>query len=226
MTPLSENRLQQYFDGELPEAEADAVREAVADDAELRAKLDGLEHLAGILRRGAELRAEDVDSSALFARIEAAIEDEAGAEDGDPMFVLRVPESPEASAPTTALRVVSGGSVLHDARVVPLRRAAGKRERPAKRAEPNQNLGVWMIGGALAAAAAVLLAVLANPNEVTEPTPDPAMIAVAPPPGSEVEEVDFGYSTGAIFSVEGQEGERYAVIWISDEKIEDEEAVQ
>ncbi len=43
-------------------------------------------------------------------------------------------------------------------------------------------------------------------------------VAEAPPPGTEVEQVDFGYSTGAVFSVEGSEGERYAVVWISDEK--------
>ena len=43
--------------------------------------------------------------------------------------------------------------------------------------------------------------------------------------------MDFGYSTGAIFSVEGQEGERIAVVWISDEKpavddVESEERIQ
>jgi hypothetical protein len=46
---------------------------------------------------------------------------------------------------------------------------------------------------------------------------------IAPPPTAaeevartEVLEVDFGDNSGAIFSVEGEDGERYAVVWLAD----------
>ncbi|MCC6876104.1 MAG: hypothetical protein IT378_17480 [Sandaracinaceae bacterium] len=84
---------------------------------------------------------------------------------------------------------------------------------------------LWIpVAATLAIAAAVLIAVWARPPASVGPTPE-TVARTEPQPGSEIVEVDFGYSTGAIFSVEGQEGEHYAVVWISDEKVADE-AVQ
>ena len=99
------------------------------------------------------------------------------------------------------LRVVEGGGALAEKKRV-------------------DRVWVGIIGGTLAAAAAILL-ILAIPRDPGPEQPsDPITENVAPEPGSEIEDVDFGYSTGAIFQVEGQEGTQYAVIWISDEKVE------
>ena len=217
MSSRDDQLLSQYFDGELPAEEAAALRAELAEDATLRAKLEGLEHLSMLLRTGAEAAADELDDEALFARITARAAEVA--DDDDPMFPAEVledePIAPVVEAPRPGLRVVPGGKVPKVA----------EREVPAKVVPPRRT-GLWVIGGtALAAAAAVLFFVLrGNPfaGDSTGAGNDDIATLAAPPPGSEVEEVDFGYSTGAIFSVEGQEGEHYAVVWISDEKIEPE----
>lgn len=212
MSSRDDQLLSQYFDGELPAEEAAALRAQLAEDANLRAKLEGLEHLSTLLRTGAEAAADGLDDEDLFARITArAAEAEV---DDDPMFPSEVPEdeplAPMVEAPRPGLRVVPGGK-------------ATDREIPAQVVPPRRT-GLWVIAGtALAAAAALLFFVFRGPftGDSTGTGGDDIAFAT-PPPGSEVEEVDFGYSTGAIFSVEGREGEHYAVVWISDEKIEPE----
>lgn len=203
----SEDRLQQYFDGELADGEAAALRAKLESDEELRAKLEGLAHLRKLMVAGAQDRGDEVDSDALFGAISARLGN-AAAEDDDPMLPLDEAEPATARPP---LAVVPGG----------------KKAEPAQpKAKPRRNVAWIGIAATLAVAAAVLLFVL-RPFDfgTTEPT---TPMAEAPPPGSEVVEVDFGYSTGAIFSVEGQEGEHYAVVWISDEKpdLEAEERIQ
>jgi hypothetical protein len=103
-----------------------------------------------------------------------------------------------------------------------LRVVEGGKKDAAPPAAPASRAPVWLglaaIG--LAAAAALYLFVL-RPSD-TAPTEGPETpLAAAPPPGSEIEAVDFGHSTGAIFQVEDQ-GAAYAVVWISDEKPEGE----
>ena len=208
MTALNEDRLQKYFDGELADEDAEVVRGALEDDAALRAKLEGLSHLRAMMKAAADERGSEVDADALFASIEARLEDDVV--DDEPMF----PEAaPVEAAPRPKLAVVAGG----------------KEPAPAAKAEPAAPRRTGLIigvGATLAAAAALLLWVMQPGDRATPMADDGGTLAeVDPPPGSEVEEVDFGYQTGAIFSVEGNEGEQYAVVWISDEKaIVDEEA--
>jgi len=194
--PDREQTLQRYFDGELPPAEADALRARLESDPELSAKLAGLEHLRALLRAALapEVVGADVDASEVFEVIEARIAAANDAvDDAEPL--APPPERP-------ALRVVEGeGSA------------------PAPAAAPRGRILYGILGGALAAAAAAFL-VFAIPRG-THPEPSqPPVAENTPAPGSEIEDVDFGYSTGAIFQVEGQEGTQYAVVWISDEKVE------
>jgi hypothetical protein len=199
----SEDRLQQYFDGELEGDEAEALRRALPEDAELRAKLEGLAHLRVLLVAAAEERGDEVDSDALWERVAARLgeeEQEAGEDEEDEPLE-------EASPARPRLEALPGG----------------RAPSPATTKRPSNV--VWIgVSAALAIAAAVLLYVVRSDDGAGAP------MAGAPPPGSEVVEVDFGYSTGAVFSVEGQEGERYAVVWISDEKPsfdeEGQEAIQ
>lgn len=189
----SDDRLQQYFDGELSADDAAALRLELEADGELRAKLEGLAHLRTLLVAAAEERGDEVDADALFARIGAELASDEDSAD----------EPSEAAPARPALGVVQGGKTSS--------------------AEPARRTNVVWIGVAatLAIAAAVLLVVL-RPFDDGGTVP----VASAPPAGSEIESVDFGYSTGAIFSVEGQEGEHYAVVWISDEKPELEDETQ
>ncbi len=189
--PNLDETLQRYFDGDLPPAEADALRARLDGDAELRAKLAGLEQLRTLLRAAlAPEHVEAPDAEAMFAKIQASI--------------TEAPAAAAASPP--GLRVLPGG----------------KQDEASAPAAPASRVPVWLglaaIG--LAAAAALYLFVL-RPSETATTEGPVTPIAAAPPPGSEIEAVDFGHSTGAIFQVEDQ-GAAYAVVWISDEKPEGE----
>lgn len=184
----NEDRLQQYFDGELSAEEREAVRLELEASDDLRAKLRGLEHLSKMVRDHHE--AEQVDGAAMWAAIEEKIA--AKIADDDPMFPQAV--RPEPARP--ALSVIAGGKK--------------DEAKPAEKKRPRSLVWLGVAGTITAAAAAVLLFVVPQINGpgVTD----------SPLRGSHIEEVDFGYSTGAVFSVEGQQGEKYAVVWISDEK--------
>jgi hypothetical protein len=192
----SDDRLQQYFDGELTGADAGTLERELEESTELRAKLEGLAHLRTLLVAATEEQGDELDSESMWSTIEARLG--TAAADDDPMF----PAEPDPEPVRRPLDVIPGGA----------------KAKPAER-QPKARSNVVWIGFAttLAIAAAVLLAVM-RPFHLGGHEGKGEPIAEAPPPGSEVEEVDFGYSTGAVFSVEGREGERYAVVWISDEK--------
>lgn len=82
-----------------------------------------------------------------------------------------------------------------------------KNERPRLRLLPG-GAGITMT--VLAAAAAIVLM-------YGRPAPAPVEHAeVTSPRGSEVVEVDFGSNAGTHFTVEGERGQRLAVVWIDD----------
>lgn len=172
--PDLDTTLQRYFDGDLPEDEAEALRLRLEEDEVLAQKLEGLSHLRFMIRESlAPEHLEAPDADAMFAAIQGALAPEADA-------------APEAEvAPTPALRVVAGG----------------KQEAPA---DAPTRAPVWIgVGAVVFAAAAALWFFVLRPAETTgggEEVP----LAAAPPPGSEIEEVDFGHSTGAIFQVEDE----------------------
>ncbi len=85
--------------------------------------------------------------------------------------------------------------------------------------------GVVAGGVGFALAAAILLAFMfrspeptARPAEEKKPREMYAdrVTLIEGPQGTEVEEVDFGSSTGTVFAVEGASGQSLAVVWIND----------
>jgi len=205
--PNRDDQLQQYFDEELPAEEMDALRDELAQDAELQAKLDGLTHLRALIREAYEPGSLElpVGSDDAFAAITARL-DEA---DEEP---AQTADTTEEAAERPALRVVDGGQ---------------KDAPEASKDDAASSRGMWLgVGGLALAAAAALLIFFLRPTDGTTPTPggddtdpDGPVATAEPPPGSEIEQVDLGHSTGAIFQVE-DEGALYAVVWISDEKPE------
>lgn len=200
----SDDRLQQYFDGELTGDAAEAVRRELEESSEVRAKLEGLEQLRLLLARTAEEQSRDLDSEALFSRIAAQLD--RPNEDDDPML----PGARSTAPDRPKLGVLAGGAATDASKPLPKK----------------TNL-VWLGAATLALAAAVLLAVL-RPSSLGSSggSPSEAALVAGSPQGSEVVDVDFGYSTGAIFSVEGQQGERIAVVWISDSTPSGDESVE
>ncbi|MCB9594945.1 MAG: hypothetical protein H6719_19640 [Sandaracinaceae bacterium] len=196
--PNLDETLQLYFDGELPPEEADALRVRIESEPELQAKLDGLAHLRTMLQAVlAPERLAAPDADAMFAAIEGSL---AAGDEAEP----EAEEEPEVLSPVApGLRVVAGG-----------KKDAG--------AEPAPSRGpLWLgVGAVVLAAAAAFWFFVIRPGQTETPDTNPDPIAAAPPPGSEIEQIDFGHSTGAIFQVE-DEGAQYAVVWISDEKPDD-----
>ncbi len=226
-TTSGDERLMQYFDGELSSEETDVMRAELDGDDDLAARLAGLAHAQDLVRgafAGAVSDLEDApayDADAMFAAITAR----AGADvaDDDPMLPAEVLDESPAEEENAAEEEEDDARVV-DAperpalRVVPGGKPAD--EVPAEvihPAEPPSRTGVWLgVAGVLAAAAALFF-FLRPPSAVNDPGGDPVAAA---PAGSEVEDVDFGYSTGSIFTVDDpEEDAQYAVIWISDEDV-------
>ncbi len=192
---IDDEKLHLYFDGALSPTEAEEVRALVAEDGSLQAKLDGLAEVREVVRAVAarDAAAVDPEADAMFARIQAQI-------------------APIAAPPAPTLRAIEGGRA---------------RQRPAAKAAEKPNYLPIAIG-LLAFAAVALIAIWgpglpgddadpiatgpADAGATATPDMDTALAAI----GTEILEVDFGTNSGTIFAVEGDEGERYAVVWLAD----------
>lgn len=200
-----------YVDGDLSSAERAELERRVKEAPGLAAGAAGLLELRALVTEAttaSSLAEGELDSDALFARIEAQVD--APAETSEkPAEVRKRPE----------LRVLEGGGESAP-RPVPLAPPDVRRRRV-----------IGAVIGALAVAAAAAIALtqagsddpevaVEDPTEGPEiaPVESPEAIAVAPeaPTRTEVLEVDFGTNVGTIFAVEGDEGQRYAVVWLDD----------
>ena len=129
-----------------------------------------------------------------------------------------------------ALRVLDGGASGSTASGAANERPGDGDARERER-RVRQRRGMIMLVGGLAAAAAAVIAIV-GPGEA--PTEDPVVAVNGPGEGTgteplidpltteqlrrtEVLAVDFGSNVGTVFSVEGAEGSRYAVVWLTDE---------
>lgn len=203
MSALADEKLQQYFDGELSIEETSEIRAMLeAEDVEgspelnaVRGELATLGRLHDLVNIAAEANSADLDGDSIFQEISEGIAQGGG------------------------LRVIRGGA--EESR--------------------SQGMEAWKVAlplGAVAIAAAVLFAILGPGARDEGPVAEQAldggevlieiddehsepMVHVEAPHGSEVEEVDFGENTGTVFAVEGEAGEPIAVVWISDEPLDE-----
>ncbi len=188
MAHLEEEKLQQYFDGELPESEAERVRRAIDESEEARAGLQRLERLRSLIALAAEDSASDVPSDDLFAKIRAGIAPTRHA----PFRVIEGEAKRQPPARTEGWKVgLAAGMGLAVAAAVLLFVLATESEPPVAET-PEQ-------------------------GEPTVEVRELAVTTLEAPQGSEVEEVDFGSNIGTVFEVEGDAGEPIAVVWINDE---------
>jgi len=196
---IDDTQLHRYYDGDLSPEEASEVQAALAEDKALADKFGALEELGDMLRSHAKVQAQDLDSDALFAAIEAGLDEDRGQKE----------ESEPVSTPR--LRVIEG---------------SGK-DTPAP--APAVSRGPLYVMVAIAAAALLLFMwepaedtqVAQTPVAPIAPAPEepPENVVIeTAPSGSEVLAVDFGSNTGTSFSVEGAHGQPVAVLWISDEE--------
>jgi anti-sigma factor RsiW len=200
--------LHRYVDGDLSDAERTALLARAASDPTVRARIEGLLEVRRLVEEVSEDACRDLDSGALFAGIEAKLAAEpAGADQS--VDELTGPRRP-------ALRVLPGGR--DEGAKAPAEVPAEVRRRRV--------IGVVIAGLAVAAAAVIALTQYGEPPEVARveapeapeaPAPPEATVADAEPARTEVLEVDFGTNAGTIFAVEGDEGDRYVVVWLEED---------
>lgn len=238
--------IHRLFDGELSpqeRREAFGAPGEAADDGVLREKLEALGELRALVRAASESELEPLDADATWAQIAARIEG-AASEELEPR--TSTPRLTPAARP--ALRVIDGGlserareerpdasertetappSLLErDEPVSPRDSETKKRAQQVRQ----RRLTVMAVTGFAAAAAAVIaflgpadgpapdtIATVEGPV-VIEPTHDPVLEEQLH--RTEVLAVDFGANVGTVFSIEGEAGSRYAVVWLSDDAID------
>ncbi len=191
-TELDDDTLQRYYDGDLSPLEERTVRARIEADPGAQRRLARLERLSDMLGIAAAEMGSGLDSAAMFAGIEADLK--RGQE-------LGVGER---------FRVIVGEWSEHRRGVV------------------------LSLGAAAAiAAAAVLMVVSRGPADESQARSMPRpreerkeRLAEASPTapatieavhGSQIENVDFGKSTGTVFEIENA-GVKTAVVWITDEE--------
>ncbi len=229
---IQDRELHQLFDGELSKDEADALRARARarGGSSARLKLEGLGEVRALVRAALEEEAGAIDAEAAWASVAARIEgaDERASSSPSPKPALRViegglSERDEREASTTsATRESAPAELLGRATEAPARdEDARTRERQVR----TRRTFMVIVAGIAAIAAAAIAMFDRDPGSTHTPPSTQLATAVTPPDEAddelqhtEVVAVDFGSNVGAVFSVEGEEGARYAVVWLSDDE--------
>jgi negative regulator of sigma E activity len=195
---LDDERLQRYFDGELPEEEAEQIRRALEESDEAQSQLAQLGRLRDMMRMAAE-DIPELSSEDLYERVRSGIEEDKQSGHGEGLQVIQGGGQARSSRPAPRRRgpMITGGvvAVAAAALLVVLRPWAGE-DGPQGTPQPTAD------------------------NQATkerDKAPERYAVVEETPQGSEVVEVDFGGNTGTVFNVEGGSGEPVAVVWINDE---------
>jgi MoxR-like ATPase len=188
-TQLDDDTLQRYYDGDLSPVEERAVRARVEGDASAQARLAELAKLSDMVRMAAEEMGEGLDSSALFAGIQADLKKQQAEGVGAKLQVVHEEWGQHRRGSVIALGVA--GAIAAAALLSVLTPAMQEQgaDEVARSAQPKERV------------------------RIAEAPVEPAGERVH---GSQVENVDFGDSTGTVFEIES-EGVKTAVVWISDE---------
>lgn len=221
----TDRQLHRLVDGDLTEAERVALLAVQGEEREaVRSKLEALGEVRLLVRAAAEaeLEREALDAEAMWAQIAARVE---GSRESLTNLDASTETKPSEAKP--AFQVIQGG------------RAPERRERSAdpqmderQRRVRTRRYGMMLVGVLAAAAAAAIIYLNplgTNPTEVatTEPTTVTPPEAIEAQASAELQQtevlaVDFGANVGTVFSVEGDEGARYAVVWLADESEKDD----
>jgi anti-sigma factor RsiW len=188
-TPIDDDTLQRFYDGDLSPLEEHGVQARIEADPAAQQRLAELGRLTELIREGAEELGESVRSSTLFAAIEARLAE------------------PDQVGLGARLRVIGGEWLEHRrASLLPLVAATAVAAvtlmvviRPSSQLPETS--------GAATPRAQEQAAQQAAPVAPTQ---------VAEVHGSSVENVDFGASTGTVFEIDN-EGVAVAVVWITDD---------
>jgi hypothetical protein len=191
---LQDEKISQYFDGELPEDEASEVRALLERDVASKQKLEGLAHLRGLIRLAAEDMAADVDSDELFSQITSGVERDQK-EGGRGLTAIEGGKRIRGGVEgwRIAVPITVGLAAAAAILFVIWAQGEGREDYTDRRGLGHEQEGIVEIHH-----------------------DESSFLLVEAPQGTEVEEVDFGDNTGTVFAVEGEAGEPIAVVWIDD----------
>jgi len=174
-TPIDDDTLQRYYDGDLTPLEEHGLALRIESDADAQLRLSQLAKLSELFQETATELAESVDSSALFAGIEARL------------------ARAEPRGFGERMRVITSEWVEH-----------------------RRTTLVPLVAAGAMAAAALLVVFRPSPEAPREQAQgDGAMVAAVH--GTQIENVDFGSSTGTVFEIEDR-GVAVAVVWITEDE--------
>jgi hypothetical protein len=206
-TPIDDDTLQRFYDGDLSALEAHGVQARLESDPSAQRRLAELGQLTELLRTGAHELSSQVDSDALFAGIEAKL----GASEQLGMGTrLRLIAAEWVEHRKGALiPLVTAGAVAAATLLLVLRPSEyGGPERSPQMVDTTSERAP---DGPLAAGSGQAETHAASPAEPRAGAPTIH--------GSRVENVDFGGSTGTVFEIE-DEGVAVAVVWITEDEEE------
>lgn len=217
-TPLPDELLQRYLDGEISADERAAVEARLGEDAETRRRVEAGRELGSLVRAYSARALDEADAAGSFEAMLEGIQDRIGREGtGASVGAVRARENGAARGRNGDARALRGAGAAGAGR-------GGRR--------------MWAIAGAVAIAAAVVVFLIVrrpkHGGEVAQPTkPSPSAPAPAPAPSesespSPVEMAVAGVSneasiesidvpgTASIFTIPDETGDgATTVIWLS-----------
>ena len=226
---LTDRQLHRLVDGDLTETERAALLAVQGEERlALVAKVEALGEVRALVRAAAEAELERaaLDADAMWAQISARVE---GSRESLPSVDAKAAAGeilkPEQGNPKP-FQVIQGGRVQERTRDPQI----DERQRRVR----TRRYGMMFVG-VLAAAAALTIIYLNPGGTSTEVATNDVPVVETPPEAlqaqasaelqqTEVLAVDFGANVGTVFSVEGDEGARYAVVWLADESEKDDGA--
>ncbi|QQR91128.1 MAG: hypothetical protein IPJ88_05180 [Myxococcales bacterium] len=185
---VDEQTLQQYYDGELPEAEMKRVEQVILNDSALQAKLESYDVLGAMLRTYADETAQAPSFGPVLRAIRSTQKPVA------PSIRSRVLSWKEFIL-GSGMRLLFPAGALAMAVLLFIfikQDTAGEQQPVASRLPKVQ-----------------------TPAFIAK-AKDKAATALANAGRSEVVEVDFGNNTGTVMDIEDVDGEHIAVLWVDD----------
>jgi anti-sigma factor RsiW len=235
-SPIDDDTLQRFYDGDLSPQEARSLEAQIAGDPTAQRRLRELGRLSVLLREAADELSSTLDSDALFARIEASITAPAkapprtsvartlterpSAQRAAMTWLTRrratlVPAFAATAVAAAALFAVLMSSEEPELGGIPFGEVAAPAQPSAAPADEPVVLGVQNHALEQRAPADDALRAYGSADSTLDELTDVALVGTAP--GPRIDNVDIGSNTGTAFRIDSDDGAA-GVLWIYDDE--------
>lgn len=190
-TELDDDTLQRFYDGDLSPLEERTVRAMIDSDPAAQKRLARLERLSEMFSLAAEDMGGQLDSSALFAGIQADIKRQETLGFGERLKVVAGEWIEHKRG--AVISIGAAAAIAAAALLVVMTPGADSENQARNMPQPREE----------------------KKMRVAEAEP----VKAGAQHGSQIENVDFGQNTGTVFEIEN-EGVTTAVVWIADDEEE------